>query len=150
MICDICSQHSLHRYDAFPHVIDRLEENLTSFLSYTGWLVQVGAHVWALWSPNSTHLPFYPGKQDPEYSLAIKLTSHDWQCDGHLGWFNYTISPQISGFVWRSFVMRMLPEYSTVKQYPEFETVHSVWISDPPPALCTGMLPLNYVKALSV
>ncbi|KAF8236388.1 hypothetical protein L208DRAFT_1390861 [Tricholoma matsutake] len=90
-------------------------------------------------------LPFYPGKRKPSFPLQIDPTPENRRCNGHLGRFDYTVSPQLPEFIWPPFIMRTLPKHTTVKQtivkqYPEFATVHSAWIGYSHPASFTETL----------
>ena len=148
-VFSIARRSSLHGYDAFPYIDDGLSFDLPYFSSYAGRLVEIEGRVWELWSPNSSRLPFFPGERDLDCPLLVNPLSRNRRCDGHLGRFDFTVSPQCYEHPWRAFVLRTLPQYSTIHQFPEFARVHDVWVDEPSPATETGMLPGGFLKTLS-
>ncbi|PPQ79001.1 hypothetical protein CVT26_003960 [Gymnopilus dilepis] len=57
-------------------------------------IVRIDAQIWDIWSPNSiTHL-FYPGLRDLSIDLEKDQPEDRRRCDGHLGCFDPTLSPQ--------------------------------------------------------
>ena len=97
-----------------------------------------------IWSPNSAQTPFYPGVQDFTVRLATALPESQRRCDGHMGRFDPTISPQHYNpqYPWLPFI-RCLSDGS----HPEHRAFLAVWkpISRPN----RGMIHLPYLQQLA-
>ena len=101
---------SLNGYDQIPSILSGLEMQLPKIVLYTGRIVEAGDRAWELWSPNSVWHPFYPGYPSMEFRLEPAFLPQWWWCDGHLGRFDYTVSPQLLGYLWWTLIMHRLPK----------------------------------------
>lgn len=81
--------------------------------------------MWELWSLNSPTEVFYPGLRGPEFNLGVELEEQYRWCDGHLGRFDPTVSPQIliPSKLWYPFVQCS----ADPMLYPEFMPFLSIW-----------------------
>ncbi|KAF8176555.1 hypothetical protein BJ912DRAFT_1063872 [Pholiota molesta] len=119
---------SIAGYACVPVLYDALSYWLPPFNLASSRIVAVGKRMWELWSPNSSTLAYYPGLKGPEFNLGVESEEQYRRCDGHLGRFDPTISPQIliPSKLWYPFVRRS----ADPAQYPEFSPFLSVWQQD--------------------
>jgi hypothetical protein len=139
---------SLNGYEAPPNIQSGMGFRLPYFGNYSGWLVRSRGQMWELWSPNSVQLPYYPGIPETNHCPKMAFLPQNRSCDGHLGRFNYTVSPQVGGMPWWPLIRRCLPDYATTNQFPEFNFVHMRWIDDPAPAVNLGQLEPSFIEDL--
>jgi hypothetical protein len=86
-------------------------------------LIHIGTKVWEVWSLNLKHTPFYLGKATTDYVYNRNCCAGGRWADGHLGRFNYIVSPQVAGPPWWSFIMKQAFQEGTSLKLPEFEMV---------------------------
>jgi hypothetical protein len=139
---------NLNGYEALPNVLSGMGFRLPYFGDYSGQLVRLRGQMWELWSPNSLRLPYYPGVPEVNHCPKMAILPQNRRCDGHLGRFNYTVSPQVGGMPWWPLVRHCLPDYTTTNQFPEFDFVHTRWINDPAPAFNSGQLEPSFIEDL--
>ena len=139
---------SLHGYEALPHVIDGLDLHLPASNMYTGKLIRVGTKVWEVWSPNSKRSPFYPGKAVAGHVYGITCRPEEKRSDGHLGRFDYTVSPQVAGPLWWSFITRHAARKESSAAPPEFRKVYDCWIGEPAEGRDKGRLEEQFISQL--
>jgi len=93
-IFDVSRLKSFAGYTDGPILQDRLDYFIPPFHVISSRLVAFGKRLFELWSPNSTQTPFYPGVQDPNFKAGLEIPPSQRRCDGHIGRFDPTISPQ--------------------------------------------------------
>jgi hypothetical protein len=139
---------SLYGYEAMPHAINGLGYRLPHSVLYTGRLIRIASRAWEVWSPNSKRAPFYPGKASADYDQRILGGPEERRTDGHLGRFDHTVSPQESGPIWWSFIMRRIPGVGLIHQFPKFDKVYAKWVDEPYPSTNTGRLEEEFLARL--
>lgn len=144
-------QPSARGYSKLPCIDDSLGFVLPPFRRYAGRIVQIESQIWELWSPNlHKERPFLPGLKKPSLQLNILPSEPEPRCDGHLGRFDFTVSPQYFDpeRPWRAFIRRASSVPPNSEDYPEFAFIYEVWRSDPKPATVTGRIDPRYINAL--
>jgi hypothetical protein len=138
---------SIHGYDHLPLVNDTLRFDLPRFRQHSGRLVAVGQRVWELWSPNSAQVAFYPGVPPTNFQLSPPSDERQRRYDGHLGRYDYTVSPQLLSEErpWRGFILRQEVGFKQQLDYPEFALLHQNWHSTSPEA---GMIAKGWIDGL--
>ena len=138
---------SIHGYDHLPIVDDTLPFNLPRFRQHSGRLVAVGHRVWELWSPNSAQVAFYPGVPPTNLQLIPPPDERQRRYDGHLGRYDYTVSPQLLSEErpWRGFILRQEVGFKQQLDYPEFALLHQNWCST---SSEEGMISTAWIDAL--
>jgi hypothetical protein len=143
---------SLYGYRDDPIVDDTLPSRIPRLTQRTGRLIQLGRRgACEIWSPNSAVHPYLPGVVPKGFDFSIPENSCHRRYDGHLGRFDYTISPQMfsSETPWRGFIRRHLSPQTD--DLPEFTPVFQLW--KPPtsdPSFLVEQLPPKYVDAISM
>ena len=107
-IFDVSRLKSFAGYTDGPILQDRLDYFIPPFHVISSRLVAFGKRLFELWSPNSTQTPFYPGVQDPNFKAGLEIPPSQRRCDGHIGRFDPTISPQHynPNYLWLHLVRR--------------------------------------------
>ena len=120
---------SIGGYNDFPLIDDTLAFKLPRFRQFSGKLVAIGQRSWELWSPNSRQFPFFPGVLLPDFLLSCPEDETRRRYDGHLGRFDFTVSPQYLSeqFPWRGFILR--PGTQQASLFPEYLLLHQKWHS---------------------
>ncbi|PPQ77447.1 hypothetical protein CVT26_005809 [Gymnopilus dilepis] len=106
-------------------------------------IVNIDVQIWKIWSPNSITHPFYPGLRDPSIDLEKDLPADRRRCDGHLGCFDPTVSPQYYDLErpWLGFIQKSVDE-----SRPEDISLLKEWQPYRAPNL--GTIRPTYVKLL--
>ncbi|KAF8220229.1 hypothetical protein L208DRAFT_1335083, partial [Tricholoma matsutake] len=93
--------------------------------------VAVRHRVWELWSPNSAQVMFYPGVPPADFQLVCPSDEMQQRYDGHLGRYDYTVSPQLlsAQHPWCIFILRQELGFKQQSEYPEFALLHQNWRS---------------------
>lgn len=86
--------HALTGYLTTPSTFDAMVFYLPKFSVTAHRFVQIRDRLWELWSPNSREHAYYPGIRNDTLSLGSDLPMELRRSDGHLGRFDYTVSPQ--------------------------------------------------------
>ncbi|KAF9547921.1 hypothetical protein CPC08DRAFT_648601, partial [Agrocybe pediades] len=81
-------------YTLPPVVLDAMLFYLPCFALCAYRVVECFSRVWEIWSPNDHRSAFYPGVRDTNVKLGLSLPAGMRRCDGHLGRFDPTVSPQ--------------------------------------------------------
>ncbi|KAF8951229.1 hypothetical protein BDZ97DRAFT_1932663 [Flammula alnicola] len=113
-----------------PVMLDALCFFLPPFQMVSSRVVLWKKRVWEFWSPNSPRMPYYPGVRDPQMNFGHNQPPHLRRCDGHLGRFDPTVSPQHfdPARPWQGFIRRCSDE-----SRPEYRSFLLVWqLSSPP------------------
>ncbi|KAF8162015.1 hypothetical protein BJ912DRAFT_1069060 [Pholiota molesta] len=112
-------------YASIPAIFDALSYWLPPFRLATSRYIVNGLRKWELWSPNSPRTAFYPSAMIPGFKLGAELPEQLRQCDGHVGHFDPTVSPQvlISSKLWYPFVSRE----GDPAARPEFTPFLTIW-----------------------
>ena len=111
-------------YLAMPSIYDAMHFFLPSFCPKSSRIVKIDSRRWELWSPNSERSTFYPGLRSMELDLENPVDKGMMHCDGHLGRFDPTVSPQHFDpqQPWLGFVRREGND-----SYPEYTSLINVW-----------------------
>ena len=144
-ILDTPRLKSFAGYAARPVVQDSLSYFIPAFHVISSRLVAFRNQLFEIWSPNSTQTPFYPGVQDSTVHLTTTaLPESQRRCDGHMGRFDPTISPQHYNpqYPWLPFIRR----YSD-GSHPEHEAFLTVWRPTSSPN--RGTIHLPYLQQLA-
>ncbi|KAG6917886.1 hypothetical protein DXG01_000495 [Tephrocybe rancida] len=120
---------SLADYVDQPVVDDTLTFRLPAFITHSGRLVAT----YELWSPNTMRYAFYPGVPPPSFVYAPNSDDTKRLFDGHLGRYDYTVSPQTlqKNHVWRALIYR--PRIGQCKGLIEFGYLYEHWVSEDAP-----------------
>jgi hypothetical protein len=86
--------------EALHNALSGMGLRLPNFEEYSGRLVRSRGQMWELRSPNSLQLPHYPGGPEMNHCPKMAILPQNRKCDGHLGRFDYTVSPQVWGMPW--------------------------------------------------
>ncbi|PPR06046.1 hypothetical protein CVT26_007519 [Gymnopilus dilepis] len=99
-------------YQCPPTVTEAMTFYLPAFEVRSRRIVCIDSQIWEIWSPNSTACPFYPGLRDLSVDLEKDLPADRRRCDGHLGRFDPTVSPQYfePERPWLGFIRRSVDE----------------------------------------
>lgn len=111
-------------YLAMPSIYDAMHFFLPPFCVRSLRLVKINDRRWELWSPNSERLEFYPGLRSMELDLENPMDKGLMRCDGHLGRFDPTVSPQHfdPAQPWLGFIRREGKD-----SHPEYACLMDVW-----------------------
>jgi len=111
-------------YLAAPSIYDAMHFFLPSFRLKSSRVVKIDDRQWELWSPNSERSMFYPGRRSKELDLEDPAGKGLMRCDGHLGRFDPTVSPQHFDpeQPWLGFVRREGND-----AHPEYTSLIDVW-----------------------
>jgi hypothetical protein len=140
---------ALSSYLAPPIIDNGLLSRLPWLVQRVGRSVQLEQRVWELWSPNSAVTPFLPGlaASPPEHCLQVPREHRHF--DGHLGRFDFTISPQqfSPSAPWRGFILRSCLDST---ERPELWPLHQYWEQlVPPPSFDAGRISGKWLDAIS-
>ena len=129
-----------------PSVYDAMHFFLPSFHLKTSRIVKINDRRWELWSPNSERSMFYPGLRSMELDLENPADEGLMRCDGHLGRFDPTVSPQHFDpndpkQPWLGFIRREGND-----SYPEYTSLVDVW--QPVSLPNQGYLKPSYIASL--
>jgi hypothetical protein len=136
--------YSLFDYDTAPVIDGGLLSRLPQLSQRVGRTVKINSQEWEAWSPNSSVTPFLPGlaasaaPPAPSPILFLDTPLPDWEqrrYDGHLGRFDYTVSPQQFSPIapWKGFILRSstapgkLPEFWPICEYWEQELIPAMF-----------------------
>ncbi|KAF9549924.1 hypothetical protein CPC08DRAFT_755220 [Agrocybe pediades] len=117
-------------YFSPPITFDALSYYLPPFTIKSRRVFTHGARVWEAWSPNAISKPFYPG-----FSSQVERTDSGegrfQRSDGHLGRFDYTVSPQHydARRPWRGFIKKRLLTVDGGSIPAEDMHISQVWTS---------------------
>ena len=138
---------SIDGYDQLPLIDDSLSFKFPRFRQHSGRLVAVGRRVWELWSPNSSQISFYPGVPPPNLQLTCPPEETQRRFDGHLGPYDYTVSPQVLSEQrpWHGFILRQASGFKQQSECPEFALLHQNWRSI---SAEEGMIETKWIDAL--
>lgn len=117
---------SIAGYDDEPIIDNSFSIRLPRLTQRSGRIVRTAGGVLELWLPNSDILPFYPGVAPRSFRMEIPSKIMERRYDGHLGRFDFTMSPQCydKNHQWRGYVLRPCPiNY----HLPEFQDIHPFW-----------------------
>lgn len=130
-------------YWSAPATYDPLDFYLPEFSVLSHRVVLLRDRLWELWSPNAKEHAYYPGIQAPGAKQGTDLPSHLRRSDGHLGRFDYTVSPQHfdPSRPWLGFIRKWSKDGR-----PENAMFASVWI--PSRMLTRGTFNTSFVKAI--
>ncbi|KDR65386.1 hypothetical protein GALMADRAFT_148730 [Galerina marginata CBS 339.88] len=117
-------------YTAPPVLMDGLSYFLPPFSVITTRLVTFGVRLFEIWSPNSSQTVYYPGVSAPNAPGGMGLPEHLRRCDGTLGRFDPTLSPQYFNpqYPFLPFIRRHVND-----DRPEHRPFLSVWQPHPSP-----------------
>ncbi|PPQ76959.1 hypothetical protein CVT26_007852 [Gymnopilus dilepis] len=116
---------------------------LPAFEVRSGRIVNIDAQFWEIWSPNSITDPFHPGLRDPSIDVEEDLPANRRRCDGQLGRFDPTVSPQYYDpkRPWLGFIRKSMDE-----SRPEDASLLKEWLPYRTPNL--GAIRPTYVRLL--
>ncbi|KAJ7512293.1 hypothetical protein B0H11DRAFT_2214095 [Mycena galericulata] len=116
----------------------------------TSRIVKIDGHVFELWSPNSSQLPFFPGTMKADFVPAPAQLLSDRRYNGHAGRFDCLYSPQYwrAGTVHWPFMRRPVLVTADDPTYAAFAPLTEHWVSEQP-ALRRGRLSEEFVGRLS-
>ena len=131
-------------YAARPVVQDALLYFIPAFRVISSRLVAFRNQLFEIWSPNSTQTPFYPGIRDFTVQLTTALPESQRRCDGHMGRFDPTVSPQHyrPGYPWQPFIRRL-----SDGSHPEHQAFLTVW--QPTSSPNRGRIHSHYIQQLA-
>jgi hypothetical protein len=132
-------------YLAAPSIYDAMHFFLPSFRLKSSRVVKINDRRWELWSPNSERSMFYPGRRSKELDLEDPADKGLMRCDGHLGRFDPTVSPQHFDpeQPWLGFVRREGND-----AHPEYTSLIDVW--QPVSLPNRGYLKPTYIASLEL
>ncbi|KAF5366492.1 hypothetical protein D9615_010646 [Tricholomella constricta] len=130
-------------YEEPPVVDDSITFYLPRIQQLCGSMVN---SEYVAWSPNSRQSPFLPGVVPQGWTPIIPRDRTQRRLDGHLGRFDFTVSPQmVSGQVWRGFILLPQAGYRWRKDLPEYDLLTKQWESTGPHV---GHVSTEYVTRL--
>ena len=141
---DVPRLKSFAGYAERPVVQDALSYFIPAFSVVSARLVAFRHQLFEIWSPNSAQTPFYPGLRDFTVRLSISLPPSQRRCDGHMGRFDPTISPQHYNpqIPWLPFIRRL-----SDGSHPEHQAFLTVW--RPTSGSNRGMVDPHYLRQLA-
>lgn len=130
-------------YWSTPVTYDPLDFYLPEFAVTSHRVVLLKDRLWELWSPNAKEHAYYPGIQAPGTKHGTELPPFQRRSDGHLGRFDYTVSPQHfdPARPWLGFIRKW-----TKDGRPENASFADVWTPSPMPT--RGTFKSSFVKAV--
>ncbi|KAJ6496481.1 hypothetical protein C8R47DRAFT_1212798 [Mycena vitilis] len=81
-------------YRGLPGIYTAMSFDLRHLPRITSRLVKMDGHIYELWSPNSTQLPFLPGTPRPDWLPVIPKLLAERRYDGHAGKHDCLHAPQ--------------------------------------------------------
>jgi len=143
-IFDVSRLKSFAGYTDGPVLQDHLDYFIPPFHVISSRLVVFGKRLFELWSPNSTQMPFYPGVQDPKFKAGLEAPLSQRQCNGHIGRFDPTTSPQHYNpqYPWLHLIRRL-----SDGSHPEHEAFLTVW--QPTSTPNRGSIRPSYIQQLA-
>ena len=141
---DVPRLKSFAGYAERPVVQDTLSYFIPAFSVVSSRLVAFRNQLFEIWSPNSAQTPFYPGVRDFTVRLTTSLHPSQRRCDGHMGRFDPTISPQHYNpqLPWLPFIRRL-----SDGSHPEHRAFLTVWRPTSGPN--RGMVDPHYLQQLA-
>ncbi|KAJ7079053.1 hypothetical protein B0H15DRAFT_954159 [Mycena belliarum] len=134
-------------FDAHPGVIQGMRFELPLLQRYTGRDVEVDNVLYEIWSPNSTQIPFFPGRVRPGFAL-VPTAREQRRFDGHPGRFDHCEFPQydVEDRDWAPFIRRA----STIGPKESCRMgVHSLCVEWPKSSASPGGIKRSFFDSLS-